>query len=269
MQIRFVFSSLLFLFVFVGESSSQSLNERIANYRQKRLSRIGETDRYQVSGPQLSFTSFRDQRISPNLYSGPGAGIYIRSYAERPAYVSNSNLSFCYSLLSGPSTLSSFFHRPGGFFSWEVLKKTENFSWQAGLGIRGDYYYNSYQKLRNDNSSSDGVAFLYAVANRTFSFQLLQTDAVVRSGLRIPVYSFLFRAPVYNISGTELFFAGPGKFRKLEFFHELVKDMRFSNENKVSLSYNWQIFYMEDKAGYFPAIGSTHHLALGFWLKNR
>ena len=67
---------LIILFLSLVALNGQGIKDRIEAFKERRKEKIAVTDKYQVSGPVLSYGSLQDKRISPLVYPGPGAGIY-------------------------------------------------------------------------------------------------------------------------------------------------------------------------------------------------
>lgn len=265
MKLRNLLLIILLLFPFI--SNAQSIKERIEAFKERRQEKIAVTDKYQVSGPVLSYGRLQDQRISPLIYPGPGAGIYWTIFKITPDWTTTHDLRLQYNHLQGPSTLNSQFRSPQGRLQSNYLHHFRNDSWAAGGGISGEYTANFYSKLENDSFHGDGVVSLNAVASYTEGFPLLKRDAWFRSSLIIPVFSYINRIPDYNIGGVEHIFVGPGSYRRAGFKAELIKMMKHSEENRVSISYEWDFWHLRNKEEGLPVRVGNHRIRIGFWLK--
>ncbi|MFW5877673.1 MAG: hypothetical protein ACOCUP_01030 [bacterium] len=258
---------LILLFLFPSVLNAQSLKDRIEVFIEKRQEKIALTDKYQISGPVLSYGSLQDQRISPLIYPGPGAGIYWTTFKISPKWTTIHDLRLQYNHLQGPSTLNSQFRSPQGRLESSFLRHIRSDSWAAGGGISGEYTANFYDKLENDSFHGDGVVSLNAVASYTEEFPLLKREAWFRSSLIVPVFSYINRFPDYNIGGMEHILAGPGSYRRLGLKAELVKLMKHSKENRVSISYEWDFWHLTNEDEGLPVRTANHRLRIGFWLK--
>lgn len=257
---------LIILLLFPVASNAQSIKERIEAFKERRKEKIAVTDKYQVSGPVLSYGSLQDQRISPLVYPGPGAGIYWRSFKITPKWTTIHDLRLQYNHLQGPSTLNSQFRSPQGRIESNFLRHLKN-DWAVGGGLSGEYMANFYSKLENDAFHGNGIVSLNATASFTEDFQLLKKDAWFRSSVTLPLFSYINRIPDYNIGGMEQIFAGPVSFRRLSFKAELIKMMKHSKENRVSISYEWDFWHLKNEEEGLPVKVANHRLRIGFWLK--
>ncbi len=255
------------LLLFPLALNAQSIKKRLEACNERRKEKIAVTDKYQVSGPVLSYGSLQDQRISPLVYPGPGAGIYWTSFKLTPKWTTIHDLRLQYTHLQGPSTLSSPFRSPQGRLESNFLRHFRNDLWAAGGGLSGEYLANFYSKLVNDAFHGDGFVSLNATASYTKEFQLLRRNAWFRSSLFVPVFSYINRIPDYNIGGVEHVFAGPGTFRKLGVRAELIKLMKHSEENGFSISYEWDFWHLKNEKEGLPVRTANHRLRIGFWLK--
>ncbi len=259
---------ILSFILFPAGLEAQSLKERIEAFKQRRQEKIAVTDRYQVSGPVLSYGSIQDQRISPLIYPGPGAGIYWESFRVSPGWTTITSLRLQYNHMNGPETLNEVFRNPQGRLETLLLYHTRNESWEAGGGLSAEYLMYLYTKLGNDSYHGDGIASFNAAGFYKKPFRLLKTDAWLRSGIIIPLFSYVNRIPEYNINGMEHILVGPDNYRRISLCTQIIKKLKHSDENRISISYKWDFGFLDDSGGQYPARIAYHRLSFGFWLKN-
>ncbi len=265
MKLSDLLLGIFFLFPFA--LNAQSLKERIEAFKEKRQEKIAVTDKFQISGPVLSYGSLQDHRISPLIYPGPGAGIYWTTFKITPEWTTIYDLRLQYNHLQGPSTLNSQFRNPHGRLESNFLRHLKNDSWAAGGGISMEYFANFYGKLENDAFHGDGFVSLNATASYTEEFRLLKRDAWLRSSITIPFFSYINRIPDYNIGGVEHIFSGPFSYRRVGLKTELIKMMKHSEENRVSISYEWDFWHWKNEEEGLPVRVGNHRIRIGFWLK--
>lgn len=258
----------LILFPAFMSLEAQNMKERFEAFKQRHQEKLELIDRYQISGPVVSYGTAQDQRISQLIYPGPGAGIYWESFRVSPGWTTITSLRLQYNHLRGPETLNEVFRNPHGRLETLFLYHTLNESWEVGGGLSADYQMLIYEKLVNDSYHGDGIASFNVSAFYKKPFQLMKKDAWLRTGLIIPIFSYVNRMPEYNISGMKHILVGPDKYRRVSMRTGIIKKLKHSEENKVSISYEWDFSFLDDSDGQFPARAAYHRLSLGFWLKN-
>jgi hypothetical protein len=257
----------LLIFTIINAAEAQSLRERLQAFKERREAKIAVTDRYQISGPIFAYAHVQDLRLTPLIYPGPGAGIYWSSFTTRPDWTITSELFLQYNHLSGPLTLQTPFRNPHGKFENIYYRNLRNDAWGAGGGVAFEYQSFSYSKLENDAYAADALASLLASASYTRGFRLLQRDAWLRGTLTLPLFSYINRVPEFNIGGMEHIFGGPETLKRVVLKAELIKLMKHSEENRVSISYELDFYHLKSETDALPVRVLNQRLRLGFWLK--
>lgn len=255
------------LILFSQHAHAQWLRNVIDTLQHKRQEQIAITDKWHTSGTFASYLQLQNTQLSPLIYSGPGGGVSWHTQRYTPTWHQITGVHVFYHYLLGPETLESMMHFPGGYFATVWLRNTRWPGISLGGSLRAGYEGSIYSKLGNDAEHGNGLASLALAGQWRYGFTLLKRPADVYARLQLPLASYLNRYPQFNIREMEHHFMPLGRLNQLVFTAQLVHNRKHSQENRVSVAYQWRYYHYDFTEQKQQNTTAQHWLTFSFWMK--
>jgi len=246
----------------------------IARLRTWRLARIAVTDAYLIAGPTSTYVNLQDTRMAPLVYSGFGAGFVLQDYIVRPRWVSATTIAAGFAAPTGGSVLPGLYQNTTGELDLAFLYRVPTAApagsaLMAGGGLSAGGNLRFYDKLQNSARNFDIVASLNAAVRWELPFALFNRSLVWYIVGRTPLFSYVGRYPEYTLDGLRSYWAPPWQFVRLTVETGFIAKLRWSEENRIRLSYLWDFYAMNEFDGLHLLRIGTHRLAVSLDTKRR
>ncbi|MEE8440253.1 MAG: hypothetical protein V3S41_00915 [Spirochaetia bacterium] len=247
----------------------------IARLRAWRLAGIAVTDAYLVAGPTGTYVNLQDTRMAPLIYSGFGAGLVLQNLVVRPRWVSVATLAAQYASPTGTDVLPGFYQNVTGQLDVAYLYRigeaggstASRSELMAGGSLSAGGNLRLYDKLQNSALNLDIVASVNANARWSLPFAILKRSMTWYIAGATPLFSYVGRYPEYTLDGLRSYWAPPWQFLRLTFETGLTAQLRWSEENRMQLSYLWDFYAMNELDGLHLLRVGTHRLGVSLGTK--
>lgn len=232
-----------------------------------RLAWIAGTDAWFFAGPSGTWVDLQDTRMTPLAYGGAGAGFRFSDELVRKRWLWPTSITGRYALPQGPDTLRSTYQNISGDLDLALLYRIPATGLATGGALHGSTNLRIYDKLSNSAFNADYVVSIEAAAAWHLPFTLFgrEWDWYLRT--QTPLFSWVGRQPEYAISGFASIWAPPWRFVRLRFETGLTWPLRWSNENLVRISYEWDFSALDEIDGLHRLRIGTHTLAFSLGTK--
>ena len=230
---------------------------------------IGKIDKYKIWGTTASFSNVQDLKTSPMIYSGPGCGINRNSYKTLNKFTYLFGFNAHYAALLGPVMADSYIHGVKIRLNKGALYQLNSKNWKIGGSTNIETNARIYPKIGNDVVSAEILASINFAASYSFDFMLFNGDNTFDIKTELPFFAYVLRFPDYNIQGFKNLYMPIGKFNALRTTFTLIKPFKYSNENKYSISYEWDFYMFNENSGLHKLVYGGHFITFSYWLKKR
>jgi len=242
---------------------------KLDSIRQKRIEKIAQTDKYKIFGTSINFLDVQDTKLSPMVYSGPGVGFNFDSYKTIRNLTHYFSFNLHYSALFGPSDFDSYMHGVTFRLNKGILKSLKNEKWKIGGSTHIEAHGRIYPKVGNDLFSAEVLASLNFASCYTMHFELLDRPYTLELRTELPLFTYALRFPKYSISGFNNLFMPIGINKALRTKFTLTRPLKFFNQNKYSISYEWDFYSFKENEGLHKLVSGTHYITFSYWLKTK
>lgn len=249
-------------------SSNQKLDAQffkntIDTLKQHRTIKISETDKWNIRGTSLNYFNVQDTKMTPLVYSGPGIGLDFSTYKTRKLCSNYNSFNLHYSVLLGPS--DDIMHGVKFRYNYTRLRKLNSSNLEIGGGTNMETNARIYTKNGNDPIGVEILTTLNFAAAYTTDFKNSKIEILAQ----LPLFAFASRYPDYSVFGFNNLFMPIGQYNSIRTKFTLIKPMKYSNENKYSISYEWDIYSFKEYDKLFNLVAGTHLITFSYWLKKK
>jgi len=264
--LRLITLSFVFL-VSANQLNAQFLN--LDTLRQKRIDKIAQTDKYKIWGTSVSFLEVQDTKLSPMIYSGPGIGSNFNSFRTIKQLTHYTNFNLHYFALAGPGAANSYMNGVTLRFNKGVLHDLNNNNWKIGASTNLEGHTRIYASAGNDALSAEILATLNFASSYSLKFNFNDRPFVFDIRAELPLFAYSMRYPEYSVWGVNNLFMPIGKIKALRTQFTFIKPLKYSNENKYSISYEWDFYSFKENDNLHKLVSGTHLITFSYWLKKK
>jgi hypothetical protein len=237
----------------------------VARLRAWRLARIAVTDAYFIAGPTSTYVNLQDTRMAPMIYSGFGAGLVFQDLVVRPRWIRATTLAAQYAAPSGQEVLPGLYQNVAAEINRAYLYRVRGAA--VGGGFSAGSNIRLYDKLQNSALNVDIIASINANARWELPFSIFNRSMTWYVASATPLFSYLGRYPEYTLQGLRSYWAAPWTFARLTVETGLTTRLRWSEENRIQLSYLWDFYAMNEFDGLHVLRIGTHRLGVSLGTK--
>jgi hypothetical protein len=242
-------------------------------FRAWRLDKIAETDAYLLLAPTTTYVNLQDTRMTPLIYGGFGFGFVLQDLVIWPNLISDTTFTGHFSAPSVPDVLPGIYQNINGTMDMAYLYRVPGVGsaiggqLAAGGSLSAGTSFRLYDKLQNSALNFDIVASVNASARWGLSFVVFNRSLTWHLAGTTPLFSYVGRYPEYTIDGLRSYWAPPWVFPRITIETGLGTGLRWSEENRVELSYTWDFYALNELDGLHVLRIGTHQLALSLGTK--
>lgn len=228
---------------------------------------IAGTDVWFHAGPLGAYVTLQDTRMSPLIYSGPGAGFALSFDVVRDRWLWPHAVAFRYAWPSGTDVLHGKYESISGEADSSLLYRFAAAGFAAGGGVRTGLHVRSYDKLQNNMLNSDFSVSLNASGRWERPFTVLSRSAVLHVRADVPLVSWINRSPAFAIHGSRAYWAPPSPYFRTTVEAALTWNLKWSPRNSARVRYVWDFSALNEFDGFQKQRIATH--TLGFSVGTR
>ncbi len=261
---------LVCLLAWGGVGGMQAQPDSSLTKRERRLAKreamLAQRERYLIQALSGSWHTLLDQRMAPARYTGAGAGMAFGWQTFGPHFLEEGRFAGGFYSRLRAAHGESLVHHSGGEGHYSYL-----FGLDSLLGGRVRPYlgadlsawtsvrYNP--RLTNSQTHMEIVGSLQLAAALAYRFRFLRQENRVLWRLRLPVTSYLYAVPAYNISSQEsLGFAAPWRAFRLWSALSLDRPLGPFSRHHWRLTYEWDFYALSDET--YPLARASQGLYL-------
>ena len=239
--------------------------------RQARLElKAKTTDNYFINTINTGISQVQDTRISPMIYFGPSIGIGMSQIEFKEKWISNLDLKAQIAGLSFEDS-DNMLTSTKIELNYRLLKKTNwiSNSISVGASIRNLAHLKLYPYLGNSAFNFDFIGMIDPSIRWQKTGSVFKRPSLFFIDADISGFGIVLRQPSYAFRGLSTYFTGLGQLNRLSFETGFVSKMKWSNENKFSLSYRWDFYSFNELNKLHQIRTAFHTISFSYWLKTR
>lgn len=251
--------------------NSQQLNGQVVRnildtLEQRKTVKINQTDKFMIIGTALNFSNVQDSKMSNMIYSGPGMGSEFITYRTFKKYTYFTGFNFQYTALFGPK-LDSYVNGMDICFNKVILHELNSENWKMGASTNLEAHGRIFSKIGNDAINGELLATINFASSYSFDFNFLNRKNTFDIRAELPLFAYALRFPKYNCSGINNLFMPIGKYKALRTKFTIISPFKYSNENRFSISYEWDFYTFKENQNLDKLVSGTHFITFCYWLK--
>lgn len=269
MRKKIIYSLLVSFLVIASEQklNAQFISRTLDTLKHRRQVKISKTDKYKLFGTSVSFSSIQDTKMTPLIYSGPSIGVNGGVFRTVKKFTHFTNFNAHYVALFGTVGLDSYMQGARFRFNTGTLHKLKSTKWSIGGSTNIELNGRLYPKIGNDMLSSEALATINFAAGYPFEFDVLKRKRTLYILAGLPLFAYSMRYPDYCVDGFKHLFIPIGKYNALRTKFTLITPYKYSNENKYSISYEWDFYTFKENNNLHKLVSGAHFITFSYWLK--
>jgi hypothetical protein len=223
---------------------------------------IAATDVWFHAGPLGAYVTLQDDRMSPLIYSGPGAGFGLSGDVIREKWLWPHSATFRYAWPAGTPVLPGSYESISGEADVSLQYRLSGTGFSVGGGAGASMHVRRYDKLQNNMLNTDFAVSLNFAGGWQRGFTVFARSAIFHVRADVPLVSWITRSPAFGIHGSRAYWAPPSRYFRATIETALTWELPRSPGNNARMRYIWDFYSLDEHGGYQKLRIATHTLAL-------